>query len=98
MDFREYDKEYIITTLKKYKEKYPDMDIEYYLTTKINRLKLEKLPLYRDAMLVLCKSGQRISDLKKIKPTKDCKTISFHQEKTRKKMVLQRFVPKLSRK
>lgn len=88
MDFRKFDKEYIITKLMEYKEKYPDMDIEYYLTTKIKMLKLDKLPLYRDAMLVLCKSGQRISDLKKIRPTKGCKTISFHQEKTRKKIIL----------
>lgn len=88
MDFSIYDKEGIKTKLMEYKEKYPDMDIESYINTKIDRLKLEKLPLYRDALLVLCRSGQRISDLKKIRPTKGCKTISFHQEKTRKKIIL----------
>lgn len=88
MDFSMYDKEYIKTKLIEYKKKYPDMDIESYVTTKIDRLKLEKLPLYRDAMLVLCKSGQRISDLKKIRPTQGCQTIYFHQEKTRKKIIL----------
>lgn len=88
MDLSVYDKEYIKTKLMEYKERYPDMDIESYITTKIERLKLEKLPLYRDAMLVLCKSGQRISDLKKIRPTIGCGTISFHQEKTRRKITL----------
>lgn len=88
MDFSIYDKVGIKTKLMEYKEKYPDMNIESYINTKIDRLKLEKLPLYRDALLVLCRTGQRISDLKKIRLTKGCKTISYHQKKTREKIIL----------
>lgn len=88
VDLSKFSKQDVVEKLMEYKKNYGDMDIEKYLNGKIKSLKLERLPLYRDAMIVLCRTAQRISDLKKIKPTKGCNRISFHQQKTRKKIML----------
>lgn len=87
-NYASIDKNKVKTMLLEYQAKYPDMKVDAYLKDNLKGLSADKLSWYRDAMIVLCKTAQRISDINKIRLTPGIKTISFHQQKTGKLIYL----------